>query len=902
MLAFHIYVQYYEYCIVSANKFKRTTMTYNKILKCVSLSIISFFTTESYAYEACYSLTEVTDESTITTEDFTVTKYFLDSKSNEVKSIAYKLTFGNTLGDNQSEVGENSATRYFKWKVDDNGNKYLANTGPYDTAKAVTAYSSNNIRLDTTNDWAPNDLNHSFLDRGTAGTILYGGAIYNAVNETIYNLNGDFIGNFTKSSATSTEGTYGGAIYNGGSITEIKGNFISNTSSNGGAIYNTQNATINKISGNFIGNVSPVGGPGGAINNNGGTIKSITGNFINNYAANSVSWHRGGAIYTAENTSFVDNINGEFIGNKAAEGGAVCIFYASNGTSKVAVNSITGNFNGNIGATEGGAIDIQRSFVKTISGNFINNYITPYARNGSGGSGGAIYVGDNTGSFSNIYYLSAEKIEGNFIGNSAAYGGAIYLRGSVTDISGRFEANKAYCAGEYFINSCSGGAIGGTENATSIKGDFIRNTSTGSGGALYGNGSSNSPNISGSFIENSAVNNGGAIFTKHNNVYSDTLFKNNSANGKGGAIYVESGSYTDLKKITFNVNKNITNSGNFVEKNGVKDDTAGGFIYAVSASVDFNINKNATYTIGDGRTGYDSIVSETADSVINKNGDGKLVVNSSMEYFIGSLNVNRGEMAVNEKLGASSVRISFGSTLSAKISGEKVFTNSALNYSNDGTLLLIADENLKSGNYTVSAFANPEEVYFGNVKTYGGTFEHATGSFIVKDAHNMTMGTVGKTNVESNGRVIISGAEEDDTSVVMNFNSTNDITVNSVTETTTTDAEFNKIINEYTPECLQLAQAFDFDVESLTESDSVNLNFRIGGSYNLSQITVFHKGDGNVWEVANALNLAYNGEILSFTVKEFSSYGYIIAVPEPAEWTAIFGALALGLAVYRRRK
>ena len=30
--------------------------------------------------------------------------------------------------------------------------------------------------------------------------------------------------------------------------------------------------------------------------------------------------------------------------------------------------------------------------------------------------------------------------------------------------------------------------------------------------------------------------------------------------------------------------------------------------------------------------------------------------------------------------------------------------------------------------------------------------------------------------------------------------------------------------------------------------------------------------------------------------------GWLTAVPEPAEWAAIFGAIALGLAVYRRRK
>ena len=33
-----------------------------------------------------------------------------------------------------------------------------------------------------------------------------------------------------------------------------------------------------------------------------------------------------------------------------------------------------------------------------------------------------------------------------------------------------------------------------------------------------------------------------------------------------------------------------------------------------------------------------------------------------------------------------------------------------------------------------------------------------------------------------------------------------------------------------------------------------------------------------------------------------SGYLFNSAIPEPAEWAAIFGAIALGLAVYRRRK
>ena len=38
------------------------------------------------------------------------------------------------------------------------------------------------------------------------------------------------------------------------------------------------------------------------------------------------------------------------------------------------------------------------------------------------------------------------------------------------------------------------------------------------------------------------------------------------------------------------------------------------------------------------------------------------------------------------------------------------------------------------------------------------------------------------------------------------------------------------------------------------------------------------------------------------TTIDSQTYYYASAIPEPAEWAAIFGAAALALAVYRRRK
>ena len=186
-----------------------------------------------------------------------------------------------------------------------------------------------------------------------------GGAIYNTGSTCIID---EIIGDFYDNSASSG----GGAIYNGGTIISIIGDFVNNNSphavnagqytSYGGAIYNLRN--IGNIQGNFIHNVAY--NNGGAIYNNHGTINSITGDFVHNITSNS-----GGAIYNL-------------------------------GT----IGSITGDFIYNTASVEGGAI-YNAGEIGTITGDFINNFVS------DAGNGGAIY---NTGTI--------QRIMGNFNNNN----------------------------------------------------------------------------------------------------------------------------------------------------------------------------------------------------------------------------------------------------------------------------------------------------------------------------------------------------------------------------------------------------------------------------------------------------------------------------------------------------
>ena len=103
-------------------------------------------------------------------------------------------------------------------------------------------------------------------------------------------LSGDVVGDFIGVEYETSSDAYGGAVYNGGSIESITGNFINNsinhTGNNcvyGGVIYNA--STVDNIKGDFINNSIDTSSEnqnrGGSIYNS-GTISSIIGNFIGN--------------------------------------------------------------------------------------------------------------------------------------------------------------------------------------------------------------------------------------------------------------------------------------------------------------------------------------------------------------------------------------------------------------------------------------------------------------------------------------------------------------------------------------------------------------------------------------------------------------------------------------------
>ncbi|WP_277510659.1 autotransporter-associated beta strand repeat-containing protein, partial [Ereboglobus sp. PH5-5] len=551
----------------------------------------------------------------------------------------------------------------------------------------------------------------------------YGGAINNDNGgAALVLVSSTFTGN-----RTSTTTQRGGAIRTRATITGTSLYFSSNTAYSGGALYSdastTQADTL--VSSTFIDNYASQGGgairtskvltgtalvftsntagtDGGAINNSDRLLVLESSTFTGNYATKHGGAILAGGTLTGSNLVFTDNYSGTyggairsnsalliesstFTGNYAAQfGGAV---YASGTFAGAGLF-----FDSNTAARYGGAILANLSSVivlnsSTFEGNHageyggvIFNYNSPvsgtnllFASNTAVADGGAIfdYYYGSTGSiiltsatFSGNYAGSAggavasQGIFGGtnlvFTSNTAVVGGgAIYHSGaaSVNITTGTFADNYAESSGGAIYNTT------GTVTGTNLV--FTSNTAlTGDGGAIY-NVSSGIINItSGTFENNYAGNSGGAIYSDTNAPLalevSAMSMSGNQAVASGGAIY--SGTSFTLE---------LAAGGVFTATNNTAaDDASGGFLYANSGGMTFDIGANATAQIGDANS-----IAATADSIsggasvsLTKTGAGTLAL-WAYNTYTGTTFVNAGLLSLRGYLASAHTIVAANSTL-----------------------------------------------------------------------------------------------------------------------------------------------------------------------------------------------------------------------------------------------
>ena len=216
----------------------------------------------------------------------------------------------------------------------------------------------------------------------TTGSWQGGGAIFNSTGTVNISGNTSFFNNSAVISDTTIVPSGGGAIYNNSGTLNIIATdldsivFQNNSSTSGGAIYNSGNFTITNA---LFGAVRGSGTDSDPYVYSGGNTANATGNY-----------QGGGAIY---NSSSNLNINGNtnFYGNIANVnnapnlngGGAI---YTNSGTVNITSDTDSITFGGNE-ATRGGALynNFGTINLKATSGdiNFVDNKATAY--------GGALY-------------------------------------------------------------------------------------------------------------------------------------------------------------------------------------------------------------------------------------------------------------------------------------------------------------------------------------------------------------------------------------------------------------------------------------------------------------------------------------------------------------------------------
>jgi predicted outer membrane repeat protein len=382
--------------------------------------------------------------------------------------------------------------------------------------------------------------------RGNSASYRGGGAYAGYAGNYKTAVNG---GQFTGNTAAG-----GGGLYSDSSFTISGTQVLSNTSvkGNGGGAWTPHNAEV--MNAYFAYNTVITGGNSGGLDT-GGVVtitnstfnqnRTLTGNgggsgaggnaTLNNvkYMQNSAK-NLGGGLFTY---GTVKATGGTFTNNQAIGNWGGALFAAQSFVlTDTVVSSNTSTF-------AGGGAAAQSGSGRVLGGRFDHNTA------GSGGWGGAIYVGGPSLTISATQFLTntagyngggttsnaTTVTNSTYQGNSAqGYGGGIECFGSTRVVNSLFQDNSAQLNG-------GGISCGGTLSITDTQ--FIHNLAHGDG-QVGGGGVAASQTINvykSRFERNSAPSvRGGAIYAINGLNINDTLILGNTA-GEGGGVYLQGG-------------------------------------------------------------------------------------------------------------------------------------------------------------------------------------------------------------------------------------------------------------------------------------------------------------------------------------------------------------------------
>ena len=355
-----------------------------------------------------------------------------------------------------------------------------------------------------------------------------GGGVY--VNYGNINLSGT---NLTGNKAAQSGGAIATYAQDGKSltITHTKGEISGNSATNGGAIALGNNVKLNLNGGTIKNNT--------ATNSGGGVHISGTGNMTMNsgtISGNSAPF--GGGIF---NNGTLTLSNGTISGNNATRyGGGI---YTD---GPFTMNS--GNIQGNTAQEYGGGVFTDTTV--TLAGGTIqqNKAVTQ--------SGGGVYLNYKT------VNLKGTNITGNTAGNVGG-GLATYAKDGeasavISFTKGAFSGNTAKYGGGIYVGSNTKLTLNG--------GNIQNNTATGAGGGIHISAKGTATLTSGAISGNTA-NGGGGIKNEGTCTINGASITGNTANSSGGGIHNNGTVTLSSGKIDSNVSKDyaagVDNGGTF---------------------------------------------------------------------------------------------------------------------------------------------------------------------------------------------------------------------------------------------------------------------------------------------------------------------------------------------------
>ncbi len=498
-----------------------------------------------------------------------------------------------------------------------------------------------------------NSKTYNYTDTDISGyPANVGGAVAIMTSGSLMNIYG---GNYKNNAVNNTAdadslSSWGGVIFNHGTVNIYSGTFENNHAGRAGFLYNYRvlnvyNATIKGSSASSMGGAIYIPASTAASTNIGTdndlveshviiTESSSTGNGGAIYAqkylkienvefSKNTSGGNGGALYltgtnaTISNTVFKENSTT----SDSSYGGAI---YHKDSNTKITGATFEGNTSPSHGGAiyTTGAIDTNEKDLTIFSSSFNSN--------STNANGGAIYV---CGS-SRIY-----SVKTNYSSNSATSGGAIYSTNGNVDVNTSIVRNNtassvggfvavytnstallnAIDAEECFANT--GGLVYVKNSDLEIYNSHIKMCSarTTHGGAVYVETGSNAKFYASTFENNTADDNGGALALYNAGLYNlihSCTFIGNSSNVLGGAAWISNGPTVDIYNITAKNNHSdkggalyITVSGTVVNLigatfSGNTATTGGPIIWGNTFNAVLNIDKSK-YTDLDHTGAYD---------------------------------------------------------------------------------------------------------------------------------------------------------------------------------------------------------------------------------------------------------------------------------------------------------